>query len=76
MSGLCEECSQKFYTCDVGHCGSCGGMTSSGMISLCDKCAIEKNTCGACGRKPLKQQESTATSNTNTTTTEQPKQPQ
>jgi hypothetical protein len=59
---LCANCSNQCFTCDVGHCRKCFNTTSSGMISLCNMCAIELNECGAC-HHPLRPTTTTPSNN-------------
>ena len=47
---LCDQHKDVITTDDIGHCGRCGQGTSSGMFSLCAKCACETGKCQLCGR--------------------------
>lgn len=46
---LCYKCQGHMFIANIGHCGGCGAMTSSGAFKLCAKCAQSKNQCAACG---------------------------
>jgi predicted amidophosphoribosyltransferase len=59
MSALCDECAKRAYTRNIGQCGNCDKPTSSGMITLCSKCAQESNTCGFCRNQLNNPQQST-----------------
>lgn len=48
MSSTCRACSRRMFTCDVGSCEKCGGFTPSGMLFLCNTCAIDLDQCASC----------------------------
>jgi antitoxin component YwqK of YwqJK toxin-antitoxin module len=50
-SGLiCSKHQNESVTDDLGTCRNCGDGTSSGMYSLCEKCACRLKKCQRCGK--------------------------
>ncbi|MFN5372582.1 MAG: hypothetical protein ACK5B6_14060 [Bacteroidia bacterium] len=47
---ICSKHQTDAVTDDIGHCGNCGQGTSSGMYSLCAKCACRLKQCQRCGK--------------------------
>ncbi|MBU6450962.1 MAG: hypothetical protein KGS72_04230 [Cyanobacteria bacterium REEB67] len=44
----CKNCSGKAFIMNIGHCSTCGSMTSSGSHKLCSTCSTQKNQCMHC----------------------------
>jgi len=47
---ICSKHQNESVTDDLGTCRNCGDGTSSGMYSLCEKCACRLKKCQRCGR--------------------------
>jgi antitoxin component YwqK of YwqJK toxin-antitoxin module len=47
---MCSKHQNESVTDDIGRCRNCGEGTSSGMYSLCAKCACRLKQCQRCGR--------------------------
>lgn len=47
---VCSKHKGESVTDDIGSCSNCGEGTSSGMYSLCAKCACKLKKCQICGR--------------------------
>jgi antitoxin component YwqK of YwqJK toxin-antitoxin module len=47
---ICSKHQNEAVTDDLGICRNCGDGTSSGMYSLCEKCACRLKKCQRCGR--------------------------
>jgi hypothetical protein len=47
---ICSKHQNEAVTDDLGICRNCGDGTSSGMYSLCEKCACRLKKCQRCGK--------------------------
>lgn len=47
---MCEDCANKFFTAVMSTGKQCGHRTTCGSQQYCQKCAITKKVCRACGK--------------------------
>lgn len=47
---MCKSCAQSAHLMAIGHCSSCGAMTSSMSYKYCTPCSNDKKECQGCGK--------------------------